>query len=505
LDKNKKMANKKMAKKKVAVVVKEVVDESPLVDLVLTVGIKADGLEEATKQYDAAQHDVFDLSLRKKKEVSKPTGVKDAAGKDIMTTTSEEVNRMGLPLQKLIVNRRVAFMNVGKMEIDCKVKTKQDKTLLGMVHKCREDNKLKYRTKEIAKRMMSELRCAALWYSEDVDAGYWGELAPKATKRMRMRVLSPLLGDVLLPVFNGLGDLVYFGRQYTTTKDVTSVEITADVIKTANDKIEHVDIYTDTYIFKFQKEGTGWLMTEKTPHSYGKIPIIYYHQDRPEWADVQSVINRLETLLSNFADTNDYNGSPILVAKGTIKGFSAKGERGKVLELQGENSDIKYVTWQQAPESIKLEIETDLDFIYTCTQTPNISFKEMKGLGASPSGVAFDRILMDAHLAAQNKLDDTYGECAQRELNFLKAACIAINTSLLPSKNLAMTPVFTLFRIDDQRDGIDNAVAALNGGVASLKTAVKIAGLTDDDDAETLAIQGEHDTLGNEFEETIES
>lgn len=490
-----------MAKKTKVVVVSKAADEAPLVDLVLTVGQKVEGLDVATKQYDTAQHDVFDENLRKKKDVSKPSGEKDTQGKDIMTTTKEEVNRMGLPLQKLIVNRRVAFMNVGNMEIDCKPVTDQDKTLLDMVQKCREDNKLKYRAKEIAKRMMSELQCASLWYSEDVEAGYWGDLSPKATKRMRMRVLSPLLGDELLPVFNGLGDLVYFGRKYTTTKDVTSVEVTADVIKTASDKIEHVDIYTSEFVYKFEKADKNWMLVSKVAHSYGKIPIIYYHQDRPEWADVQSVITRLETLLSNFADTNDYNGSPILVAKGKIKGFSAKGERGKVLELEGENSDIKYVTWQQAPESIKLEIETDLDFIYTCTQTPNISFKEMKGLGASPSGVAFDRILMDAHLAAQNKLDDTYGECAQRELNFLKSACVAINTTLLPSKNLQMTPKFTLFRIDDQRDSIDNASVAFQGGIASLKTAVAMAGLTDSNEDEVKAIQREKDTLGKEVEE----
>lgn len=491
-----------MAKK---VAVKEVaLNESPLVDLVLTVGLKVDGLEEATKQYDTAQHEVFDEGKREKKKVSKPTGVKSPDGKDIMTTSLEDVNRIGFPLQKLIVNRRVAFMNVGAMEIECKPITANDNTLLEMVKKCREDNKLKYRAKEVARRMMSELQCAALWYSEDVEKGYWGKLAPNATKRMRMRVLSPLLGDELRPVFNGLGDLVYFGRIYTTTKDVTGLDITTEIVKSASEKVKHVDIYTDTYVYKFEEIQGGWAMIEKTPHSYGKIPIIYYQQDRPEWADVQAAITRLETTMSNFADTNDYNGSPILVAKGTIKGFSAKGERGKVLELQGNDSDIKYVTWQQAPESIKLEIETIVDFIYTCTQTPNISFKEMKGLGASPSGVAFDRILMDAHLAAQNKLDDTYGECAQRELNFLKSACAAIHTPLKPAVNLPMTPKFTLFRIDDQRDSIDNASVAYQGGIASLKTAVAMAGLTDDPAAEVLAIQGEQDTLGREVEEEME-
>lgn len=488
-----------MAKKKTEVVVKSVADESPLVELVLAIGQKIDGVKLATDQYDTAEHDVFKEEKRPKKKVQKPSGLKGLDGKDTLVTTHEEVNRIGLPLQKLIVNRRVAFMNVGAMEIDCKAKSDSDKKLLAMVKKSREDNKLKYRSKEIAKRMMSELQCASLWYSEDVEKGYWGEIAPNSTKRLRMRIMSPLLGDELLPVFNGLGDLVYFGRKYKTTKDIIGIEITTEVIKSASEEVEHIDIYTSTHVYKFEAVDAGWLMTSKVPHAYGKIPVIYYPQDRPEWADVQSVITRLEVMLSNFADTNDYNGSPILVAKGTIKGFSDKGERGKVMVLEGEKSDVRYVTWDQAPESIKLEIETSLDLIYTLSQTPNISFKEMKGLGAAPSGVAFDRILMDAHLAAQNKLDDTYGECAQRELNFLKSACVAINTSLAPSKNLQMTPVFTLFRIDDQRDGIDNANAAYSGGIASLKTAVKIAGLTDDDDAEVLAITKAADTLGLEI------
>jgi len=491
-----------MAKQKVKDI--SVVDESPLVQLVLTAGETVDGVEESIKQYDALQHDVFSTIKRPKKDVQKPTGRKDeATGKDIIKLSKEEVNRIGLPLQKLIVNRRAAFMNVGNMEIDCKPVSKDEINILAMVKKCREDNKLRYRAKEIAKRMMSELQCAAFWYSDDVAAGYWGDLAPKATKRMRMRVLSPLLGDELLPVYNGLGDLIYFGRRYATTQDLTGVELTTEVLRTARQKIDHVDIFTDTYIYKFEKVQSGWLMTEKTPHSYGKIPVIYYHQDRPEWADVQSVITRLETVLSNFADTNDYNGSPILVSKGVIKGFSAKGERGKVIELEGKDSDIKYVTWEQAPESIKLEIETDLDFIYTCSQTPNLSFKELKGLGSAPSGVAFDRMLMDPHLAAQNKLDDIYGECAQRELNFLKAACGAIHTPMKKVANLQMTPVFSLFRINDQREGIDNAVAALQGGVASLKTAVKIAGLTDNNEEEMIAIKTATDTLGREIEDEV--
>src|SRR5690606_11773903 len=102
------------------------------------------------------------------------------------------------------------------------------------------------------------------------------------------------------------------------------------------DTTEYKDVYDDTNIHKYEKvEGGDWVSTGSVKHGFSKIPLIYFPQDdyRTEWADVQSMIDRLEELISNFADSNDYNGSPILVARGMIKSFSAKGERGKVLEM----------------------------------------------------------------------------------------------------------------------------------------------------------------------------
>jgi hypothetical protein len=51
-------------------------------------------------------------------------------------------------------------------------------------------------------------------------------------------------------------------------------------------------------------------------NTIGKIPVIYYHQHLTEWHDVQPLIDRLEIIISNLADTNDYSGSPIVVAYG---------------------------------------------------------------------------------------------------------------------------------------------------------------------------------------------
>ncbi len=434
-------------------------------------------LKEALGQYDPETHQVFDPVKRPKKIINKPSGKKDPkTGEDILQTCLEEVVRIGLPLQKLIVKRRAAFMNTGKITLQANPQDPSEQKLLNMVNKCRKDNKLEYRSSELAKRMMSELHCAELWYSEPVEPGYWGQDGPQSKFKMKMRILSPSLGDNLYPVFDNDGDLIYFGRSYKTFDNAAATK----------KEIENFDIYNKEGFWHIEK-GKNAIYT---PYSYGKIPIIYYWQQKSEWNDIQPAIERLETVLSNLGDTNDYNGSPILLAIGKIKGFASKGERGKTFEVDS-GGDLRYVNWDNAPQSVKLETDMLIDFIYTCTQTPNISFEKMQGLGGL-SGVAFDRIFLDAHLAAQEKLNGIYGECLQRQINFLKSACASINTSLKSAQSMVISPKFSLFRIDNDSE-IADLWMKLNGSKAlvSQRTSIARAGFVEDIDQEMQQLEKE--------------
>ena len=159
----------------------------------------------------------------------------------------------------------------------------------------------------------------------------------------------------------------------------------------------------------------------------GKIPIVYGHQELFETEDVDALIARLEKLLSNFADTNDYHASPKIFVKGALTGFSKKGEAGAIIEGE-ENSDAKYLAWQNAPESVRLEIETLLKFIYTISQTPDISFDSVKGLGAL-SGISLKLLFMDAHLKVQDK-KEVFDEYLQRRVNVIKSYIGSFNLNL---------------------------------------------------------------------------
>jgi hypothetical protein len=203
-----------------------------------------------------------------------------------------------------------------------------------------------------------------------------------------------------------------------------------------------------------------------------KIPLVYFSQPRFEWEDVQAAITRLEELLSNHGDINDYNGSPALVASGTIQGFSSKGERGKAFQLE-KGATLSYLSWDAAPESIRLEIENLLSAIYTYTQTPNISFEAVKGIGAQ-SGVSIKLLFMDAHSKARRKQYGSYGESLQRRINLIKAGCVKINPALEQAVSMDIWPKFTDYMPTNELEDAQveqykvNTIINANGGKAIL-------------------------------------
>lgn len=434
-------------------------------------------IKEALNQLEPETHEVV---VNKRRRPDKP--VKTDAGEGTV-----KVARIPIGLQGLIVKRAVAFL-IGKA-IKLKSSETNDKgiNLLAMIQKTWDDNKLDFKSKELARTMMSELECAEIWYAEDVEPTYWGKLGTSSSKeRMRMKIVSPSRGDDLYPEFNERGDLVSFGRRYFTIEE--------------GKKIENFDLYTSERTIYTQKISGNWTTKENGDivNELGKIPIIYYSQSKSEWSDVQRSIDRLEFLLSNFADTNDYFSSPIVLVEGGIKGFAKKGETGKVLEL-ANGAKASYLTWDAAPEAIKLEIETLFDIIYTISQTPNISFKEMKGIGAV-SGVALDTLMIDGQLKAQEKQEGHFGECIQRRNNLLRAFMVEINPTMKAEENLSIWAEFGLFKINNAKEEIENIARAKEAGFLSVETAVELNPLIGDAEQENKRITEERErSLDDEF------
>lgn len=420
------------------------------------------------KQYEPTTHDITDKTKRPDKIVTTD-----------QSTSTVLVARLPVAFQKVIVKRAAAFLCGNPIELVATPATDLDKALLAALKKTWEDNKLDYDSKALASLMMKETEVAELWYTEQVDPIYWiGTPMEGSGFRLRMKIIANEKGDGLYPVFNAAGDMIAFGRSY--------------IINVADKKEEHFDLYTDTQIILGIKGDSGWATTSLA-NPIGKIPVIYYSQPQVEWSDVQELINRFEVAISNHADTVDYFGSPMVKVKGTVKGFAKKGEQGKVLELE-DGADADYLSWDQSPESVKLELNTLRSLIFDLTDTPDISIEQMKALGTY-SGIALKMLFLGAHLKAADK-EETFGKSIQRRINYLKSALAIINLKLQPSVPLAIKPKFEYYLPKNDTEKIDMlATATGNKPIVSRKTAVALNPLVQDPETEMANLE-EEDSAG---------
>jgi SPP1 family phage portal protein len=249
-------------------------------------------------------------------------------------------------------------------------------------------------------------------------------------------------------------------------------------------------------------------MINRYENPFGKIPVIYYEQEKAEWADVQSLIDRIETMISKNADTNDYFGSPAIVAKGELESAPEKDEVGKFFEIKPTISegratfgDLTYLTWDMAPEAIKMEFEMLKDLIYSQTATPDLSFNNVKGT-SNLSGIALKFMFFDSILKAKSK-QEVFGEGLDRRNNLIKAilavADVAGNKGI---EELDLTIEFSEALPENLAEIIEVLVQATGGEpVMSRETAVKVNPMVDDPEAE-IAMLDKQDAKNNAMPES---
>lgn len=438
-------------------------------------------IEKSKKQLDPLEHDVFNKAKHPDKKVK--IGEDDAAVNKVITTEDSErgyrlepVARIAVSLQKLIVKRAVAFLFGNAVEMNAEPKGDNQKLVLKALKRILYDVKSKSLNRKVARQVMSCTEVAELWYPVEKPNKDYGF---SSKYKLRVAVFSPLLGDELYPYFDQSGDMVAFSRSFTRT-DHNKV------------KRQYFETYTDEEHMLWESGSTGFVPVESYPKKIeiGKIPIIFANQPAVEWEDVQVLIDRLEKLLSNFADTNDYHASPKIFVTGTVTGFSKKGEAGAIIEGD-ENATAEYLAWQNAPESVKLEIETLLRLIYTLTQTPDIAFDSVKGLGAI-SGVALKLLFMDAHLKVADHCE-VFDEFMQRRVNVIKAFIGKFSTALASDCDaLQVEPEIVPFMIEDDKARIE-LITTANGGkpVISQRLSAKLAQLSQDSEADFAQIEEE--------------
>lgn len=405
--------------------------------------------EECAREFDPKFHKVNDRFYRKDKKIRVPVeGKFDRNGEQAYTTKTVPRCRVSIPMQRVLVERSVGFLFGIPVEYSVKGDASEaGKRLFSYVSEVLEDNKMEYNDKRIARALFSERECAEIWYFSLDDEG--------KPQDMRLRICSPSRGDSLFPHYDEYDRMDAFARGYTTKDD-------------EGEKVHHFDVYTDKVIHRYSDKGGEW-REDGTPklHGFTKIPVVYYRQEETEWESVQPIISRIEDLLSNWGDTNDYFGSPSYFVQGNIMGFAEKGEQGRVYQGM-DGADMKVLSWDSSPQSINAELATLTNIVFSYTQTPDVSFETMKQLGGNTSGVAIRLMFTDPHMKASVKVE-TFGEMFTRRCNIIKNG---IATSLKPIpdddvSSLRIVPKFTPYSPKNERELID-MISASTGGKATM-------------------------------------
>lgn len=421
------------------------------------------------KQYDVHLHETLDPAKRPDKKIKNNDNQDDWV----------KVNRLAFPMQKLIVKRALSFLFGSPVKLLCEIedviKQANEKKVLDSVDQILFDNKSNSFNRKIARETFRSTEVAECWFAVNKDEKHEEYGGISTHFRLRVMAFNPWDGNELYPLFDETGDMIAFSRAFAR-------------VDGEGKKLEFFETYTEKSTILFSKKESVWQVTT-TPNIIGKIPVIYAKQDEVEWSDVQWSIERLEYLLSNFADTNDYHAAPKIFVTGKILGFSKKGESGTILEGDKE-SKAQYLSWDHAPESIKLEIETLLRFIYSFTQTPDISFEAVKGL-SEISGEALKMLFLDAHLKVLEKRE-IFDEYLQRRVNLIKTFVGTLDLTLKPvASKLRIVPEIQPFIINNIKDLIDMLSTAVQSGIMSRKQAVTLLNMVDDVDAEIEQIEKE--------------
>lgn len=427
-------------------------------------------VERAKKALNPELHDINNPILRPDKRVkvdadndaNSAQKVIDAGGESTNYKT-EKVARIRLAIQKLIIKRAVSFLFGNPPAYNASPENTNQEMIVKALNRILYDVKSNSLNRKVGRAILGFKECAELWYPVEKPHTNYGF---DSKFKLRCAVFSPEVGDTLYPYWDESGDMIAFSRAFSQ--------------KTSeNNSVDYFETYTDTEHWLWVRGTNGYEVVEGYPKpvSIGKIPVIYGRQDQFETEDVDSLVDRLETLLSNFADTNDYHASPKIFVTGQINGWSKKGESGAVIEGE-EGATMQYVSWQNAPESVKLEIETILKMIYTISQTPDISFDSVKGLG-SISGIALKLLFMDAHLKVQDKRE-IFDDYLQRRVNVIKAYIGKFNTTLEKDcEAIEIEPEITPYMLTNEIDELNYWMTA-NGNkpVVSQEESIEKAGIS---------------------------
>lgn len=368
--------------------------------------------------------------------------------------------RVPIPFPKKIIQTATAFEFGKPVNITFSEETELNKTVLSEWKSLRLDSKLQNLT--IHKKTETE-SCLVFYFT--------GE---KENRKMKAKVYSSIDGK-MIPYFDEDDDMIYFTWKFS---------------EKVNEKLfTKYWIYDTEFIYKIISSGNGYALEEEPlKHGFDKIPIVYVSQDEVEYFDVKEMVDRYEVALSKLGNSNDYTGHPMLFFQGEVKGMPDKDDDGKVLrstmEIDSEGkkhvADAKFLTHDNAPKSVELEVNKLESLIYSMTSTPDVSFSNLKGIGNIASH-SMELMFLDAKMKALLNEGDNR-TTVERCLSIIVSGIVKTKKTSVNSQidNAVFDIVFESILPNNLVELVQTMSQGKEKGIVSTETAVNKLNLTND-------------------------
>ena len=412
------------------------------------------GKQGLINEYDPTQHPVMNKQLY-------PDLVKDDG--------VERVTRITLSFQRLAAKRISELLCGIPVKRIYKPEDEKQQQVATFLEKIFDRNRINSVNTDRINALFAGCEIFTLWYAVEQKNNLYGFNSPL---KLRCRTFSPMLGDELYPFFDEYGDMVAMSIGYTR--------------KVGRKNVQYFDTYTDDRHIKWSNESGEWLAVEDEKTTVGKIPGIYTFRPTPIWEDTSRNVYEMEWTLSRNGNYIRENSKPkfIVCADEIIQyGDEKPGNKEfKSVMQYPTGARAEYVTWSQAIESLKFQIDTLRNLFFTQLQLPDWSYEKMSQQALS--GESRKQMFIDAELKVQDE-SGRWLEFFDREINVAKAFLKLMlgqawheAIDALPVEN-----VITPYRITDRKEEVETLMTA-NGNkpIMSQRESIEAYGRSDNVD-----------------------
>ena len=413
---------------------------------------------ELLKEYDPSHHPVMDKG--KYPDIRTDEGI-------------TRVTRIGIGFQQLAANRMAELVCGIPIKRIYSPENDKQKEAAALLENIYERNRIDSQNIDRLTMFFAGCEIMTLWYA--VNSTPHTKYGRPSTLKVRCRHFTPMQGDEIFPLFDEYGDLVAMSVGYSR--------------KVGDKVLTYFDTYTDTQHLKWSKEGgQEWMLIESEYITLGKIPSIYMWRSSPIWEKTSGLVYEIEEKLSRNGNYLRDNSKPVFAvfANEAIKYGEEDMDASRSVVQFPQGSQAQYITWEQAVDNLRFQIDSLRDLYFTQLQLPDWSYNKMSQQALS--GESRKQLFIDSRLKVTHEQGRIL-EFLDREMNVVKTfAKIMLGSAYEADIDaLKVDMKITPFAITDEKDEITNLMTA-NGGepIMSQRESIERFGHSDDVD-KTLA------------------